>query len=77
MSKERNKYLPVYKKLGQNIRKAREMRGISQEELAFKVPTARNYLGCIERAEKFPALGKIYDIANALDTNLETLFKDI
>lgn len=77
MSKDREKYLPLYKQLGLNIQKIREERGISQEELAFRTPTARNYIGCIERAEKFPSLAKISDIAKALGVNVQSLFDGI
>ena len=41
----------LLKKLGDNIRKLRQAKK-SQEELAFKINSARNFVGCIERAEK-------------------------
>ena len=46
---EYNNFLIV---LGQNIKTKRNVNGLSQEKLAFSVDTARNYIGCIERAEK-------------------------
>ena len=73
MTKDRTKYSKIYKQLGENIRKYRKKRKISQEELAFRISSARNYIGCIERAEKAPSLATVFDIARAL--NLQ--FKDL
>lgn len=47
---------------------------ISQEELAFRVSSARNYIGCIERAEKIPSIPIVLDIASALECTLIDLF---
>ena len=44
MSKEEYHY--VFKQIGDNIRKAREAKRLSQEELAFLINSARNYIGC-------------------------------
>ena len=38
-------------RVGENLRKAREDRGWSQEELAFKAGVHRTYVGGVERAE--------------------------
>lgn len=77
MAKDRTKYSKIYKQLGENIRKYRKKRKISQEELAFRISSARNYIGCIERAEKAPSLATVFDIARALNLQLEDLFKDL
>ena len=63
MSKDKNRHLEKYKILGDNIKKYRKQQGLSQEELAFRISSARNYIGCIERAEKLPSLNTILDIA--------------
>lgn len=34
------------------------------------ISSARNYIGCIERAEKFPSLNTILDIAQALNCDV-------
>ena len=73
MSKDRNRHLEKYKKLGEHIRKYRLERGLSQEELAFRMSSARNYIGCIERAEKLPSLNTIFDIAEELQVNIKDL----
>lgn len=77
MTKDRTKYSKIYKQLGENIRKYRKKRKISQEELAFRISSARNYIGCIERAERAPSLATVFDIARALNLQLEDLFKDL
>ena len=38
-------------RLGKNLRKAREARGWSQEELAFRCGVHRTYVGGVERGE--------------------------
>ncbi|MBR1976807.1 helix-turn-helix transcriptional regulator [bacterium] len=63
--------------LGKNIQTLRKSKDLSQEELAFRVGTARNYLGCVERAEKFPSLAFIFDIKDALNCKIEDLFINI
>lgn len=67
----------LLKKLGNNIRALRIKQGISQEELAFKTDSARNFIGCIERAEKSPTIVTLYRIAKALGVSIEVLVKDI
>lgn len=56
MDKDKCRHFETYKLLGENIRARRQNMKISQEELAFRVSSARNYIGCIERAEKFQVL---------------------
>jgi len=61
---------------GEIVRKIRKEKGLSQEQLAFKADLHRTYIGMIERAEKNITLINIEKIANALEVNLETLFKN-
>jgi transcriptional regulator with XRE-family HTH domain len=67
----------LIKNLGQNIRKHRLAKNLSQEELAFKINSARNFVGCIERAEKSPTIYTLYKIAAALDLTLAELVFNI
>ncbi len=64
-------------RLGNNIRDLRMQQGVSQEELAFKIDSARNFISCIERAEKSPTIFTLFRIARALNVKLEILVKDI
>lgn len=50
---------------------------ISQEESAFRISSARNYIGCIERGEKFPSIALTCEIAKALNTKITELFENI
>jgi transcriptional regulator with XRE-family HTH domain len=52
--------------LGNAIRDIRARRGISQEELASRIPMHRTYLGGIERGQRNPSYTNIRRIADAL-----------
>ena len=73
MSKDKYRHIEIYKTIGQNIKKYRTKLGLSQEELAFRISSARNYIGCIERAEKLPSLNIILDIATELKIDIKDL----
>ena len=77
MSQQVNTKNPVLIKLGNNIRAIRSEKGISQEELAFKINSARNFIGCIERAEKAPTVITLARIANALGIKLSKLVENV
>lgn len=67
----------LLKNLGNNIRNLRQQKGISQEELAFKIDSARNFIGCIERAEKSPTIVTLFRISKALGVTLENLVQNV
>lgn len=77
MSQQANTKNPILIKLGNNIRAIRSEKGISQEELAFKINSARNFIGCIERAEKAPTVITLARIANALNITLSRLVENV
>jgi transcriptional regulator with XRE-family HTH domain len=64
----------IEKRFGERVRKLRQTKGMSQEELAFRAKIHRTYLGGIERGERNPALKNIAAIAKALDVSLSELF---
>jgi len=64
----------VERQFGLRVRELRLARGLSQEELAFKVGIHRTYLGGVERGERNPSLKNIAAIAIALDISLRELF---
>ena len=77
MQKDKSRHYQIYKTIGNNIKILRKGKKISQEDLAFMIQSARNYIGCIERAEKIPSLAIILDIANALECDVCDLFKNL
>lgn len=77
MNKDKSRHLKSHIILGQNIRYIRENKKLSQEELGFRIKSARNYIGCIERGEKSPSLDVLFDIALALNCNVCEFFKEI
>lgn len=62
-------------KFGKEVRETRKVKGLSQEELSFQANLHRTYIGMIERAEKNITLINIQKIANALEVNIQDLFK--
>jgi len=64
----------IEKKFGERVRRLRQAKGLSQEELAFRAGVHRTYLGSIERGERNPALKNIAAIAGALGVTLSELF---
>jgi transcriptional regulator with XRE-family HTH domain len=53
--------------LGNNLRRYRELRGWSQAELAAKADLSQNYVGYIERGERWPSAEILTGLASALD----------
>jgi transcriptional regulator with XRE-family HTH domain len=52
--------------LGKNVRRLRQQRGLTQEELAFEAEIDLTYMGGIERGRRNPSLLVITRIAKAL-----------
>ncbi len=67
----------IFQEIEKNIKKLREEKGLTQEELAFLIDSARNYVGCIERGEKHPSIKTLYKISKALNTKLNNILKDL
>ena len=76
MGKGDFEYSKVYIKIGRNIKNLRMVNNnMSQEDLAFRIGSARNYIGCIERAEKRATIAVLCRIAEALNVTLEEIIK--
>lgn len=58
---------------GQHVRRIRESKNISQEDLANLAGIGRSYYGRVERGEKNIGLLLIYRIAKALDVPAKEL----
>ena len=63
----------INKQVGLNIRRFREKRGWSQEQLALEADLHRAYIGQIERGEKNIGLQNLEKIAKALSVSLKKL----
>jgi transcriptional regulator with XRE-family HTH domain len=61
--------------VGTNIRRIRQTRGLTQEELAFRSEIDLTYLGGIERGRRNPSLLVMARIAEALSVRLTDLLK--
>ena len=62
-------------KLGAIIRGKRELKSLTQVELAEKAGVDRNYIGMVERGERNPSYGSLQKIANGLEISVDELIK--
>ena len=69
------KITPVSREVGKRIRRAREERGVTQEQVALESGLNRAYIGYIERGERNPSTETLSKIAKALRVGLDDLFK--
>jgi len=60
-----------------NLRKARQKKEISQEELGFLCELHRTEISLLERGGREPRLGTIMKLAGSLDVNPEELISGI
>jgi transcriptional regulator with XRE-family HTH domain len=61
---------------GRNVRKVRQRRGLTQEQLAFEAEIDLTYVGGIERGKRNPSLLVMGRIADALSIPLQRLLGD-
>ncbi|RJQ30066.1 MAG: XRE family transcriptional regulator [Peptococcaceae bacterium] len=69
--------LELNKILGKNIRQFREIKELTQEQLAEKAGLTGAYLGYIERGERNPSLETIDRIAKALQVEPVSLLQQL
>lgn len=60
-----------------NLRKARQKKEISQEELGFRCDLHRTEISLLERGGREPRLGTIMKLASALDSSPNELCRGI
>lgn len=63
-------------KIGKHLRKIRESKNISQENLSMNAGYYRTYVNKIETGKYSPSLHTIWRLANAMELNLSEFFKD-
>ena len=61
------------KLLGKNIKHYRELKDLSQNDLAEIVDLSREYIADVERGHKRISLKKLFAIADALETDCSDL----
>jgi len=61
--------------IGTNVRKLRNKKKLSQEELAFNAEIDRSYLSEIENGHKNLSVEMLDQIAGALDVKISELFR--
>ncbi len=66
----------LQKLFGLNVRRLREGRGWTQEELAHRAGINRSYLGGVERGKRRVAMENIARIAQALEVTPAVLFSE-
>jgi transcriptional regulator with XRE-family HTH domain len=66
--------MDIIKVFGDNLRKYRTMKGLSQEKFAELCGMHRTYISAIERYRRSISLENIQRIANALDIETYKLF---
>jgi len=62
---------------GKNLKEARNLKGISQEELALSLEFDRTYISMLERGKRNPSLFTIHKIAHFLDIKISALVANI
>jgi transcriptional regulator with XRE-family HTH domain len=62
--------------VGRNIRRLRQQKGLTQEELAFEAEIDLTYMGGIERGRRNPSLLVMARIADALSVPLPKLLAE-
>ena len=67
----------IAKAIGENVRRERIRRGLSQEKLAFEADLHRNYIGFIERGERSITVVNLVRLARALKVPAFKLFKGV
>ncbi len=63
------------KKLGENLKKIRIMKGITQTEIAKKLDVNRSFVSNIENGKTNPTLSTITNLADALGVTVNELLK--
>lgn len=66
-----------YSSIGINIKKYRTEKKMTQQSLAEKTDTSRNYIGMLERGEKMPSLETFISILNALEVSADMVLCDV
>jgi transcriptional regulator with XRE-family HTH domain len=64
-------------KFGAIVRRLREARGLTQEQLAERSGVSGTYIGFIERGDNVPTLTIVLDLAAGLGISASELLRDL
>ena len=71
----RKEKISFAREIGRHLRKIRESKKVSQENLSLKAGYYRTYVGKIEQGKYSPSLHTIWRISGALGLSLPDFFK--
>ncbi|HUD44384.1 MAG TPA: helix-turn-helix transcriptional regulator [Patescibacteria group bacterium] len=60
--------------VGNNVKKIRNEKGLSQEEVCARGGFYRSYLNLVEKAKRMPSSYSLYKIAKALNVPVDDLY---
>jgi len=63
--------------LGEELRKARQAAGVTQEELSFRANLHRTYISQLEHDKKSPTVDALFRICDALGTQPSRLLAKV
>ena len=66
--------MDVRKRVGLNLRRLREAKGLTQEELAHQADVHQTYLTGVEGSKRNPSIAVLHRIATALGSDISLLF---
>jgi len=65
----------LLKKFGRNVKIERIKKDLTQEQLAEIMNKSQNYIACVECGRQNMSLGKILELSEALEIDIENLLK--
>ena len=63
------------KQFGQELKRLRLEKGLTQEQLSFESNVSRSHIGMIEQAKRDVSLSAVFSLSRALEADFLTLFK--
>jgi len=64
-------------KFGKILRRLRNAKGWSQEDLAVRLEISRSHIGRLETGEKQPSLNMLFRLANALEVPASAIIAEM
>jgi transcriptional regulator with XRE-family HTH domain len=60
--------------VGANVKKIRQEKGLTQEDVCAKAGFYRSYLNLVEKAKRMPSSYSLYKLAKALEVEVDRLY---